>query len=303
MESSARPNAGKGGLYGGLPGNVPAGLAPQLVSFCEELRSEGVGIGTAELLDAFGALDQVSWTDREDFREALAATLAKSQEDRRVFELVFNRFFFRAVEAQAVEKGLKETRFEGGGRIDLDDLREQIQAAIREGNDGEMGDLARLAVAAFGGQGESSGVIGVDVQRIRRTLELRQQSRDADRQGEGLDRDNLRRFEAMLRRELERSLIHRTESLPPTKPLAEFDRALPGGPLQDLAQVHRVVAQLKRRRRAAHDARLARDGRRAAAPAIPPEAPEAARDLRPVRRIDVRDERQRLLPVGAARAP
>ena len=39
-----------------------------------------------------------------------------------------------------------------------------------------MSDLARLAVAAFGGQGESSGVIGVDVQRIRRTLDLRQQS-------------------------------------------------------------------------------------------------------------------------------
>jgi len=247
MESSDRPSAGRGGLYGGLPAGAPAGLAPQLVTFCEELRSEGVAIGTAELLDAFGALDQVSWTDREDFREALAATLAKSQEDRRVFELVFNRFFFRAVEAQAIEKGLKETRFEGGGRIDLDDLREQIQAAIREGNDGEMGDLARLAVAAFGGQGESSGVIGVDVQRIRRTLELRQRGREGDREGEGLDRDNLRRFEAMLRRELERSLIHRTESLPPTKPLAEFDRALPGGPLQDLAQVHRVVAQLKRR--------------------------------------------------------
>ena len=103
------------------------------VRFCEELRSEGVKIGTAELLDAFGALGEVSWTDREDFRETLAATLAKSQEDRRVFELVFDRFFFRAVEAQAVEKGLKETRFEGGERIDLDDLRQQIQDAIRAG--------------------------------------------------------------------------------------------------------------------------------------------------------------------------
>ncbi len=263
MESSARPNAGnRGAIYGGLPGGVPPGLAPQLVSFCEELRAEGVKIGTAELLDAFGALGQVSWTDRQDFREALAATLAKSQEDRRVFELVFNRFFFRAVEAQAVEKGLKETRFEGGERIDLDDLRRQIEAAIRAGHDGEMSDLARLAVAAFGGQGETSGVIGVDVQRIRRTLELRQQGRDGEQDGEGLDRDNLRRFEAMLRRELERALIHRTESLPPSKPLAEFDRALPGGPLQDLAQVHRVVAQMKRRlATSGHEARGRRRSR------------------------------------------
>src|SRR4051794_2430082 len=238
---------GRGSLYGGLPDAGSPGLAPQLVRFIDELRREGVKVGSAEILDAVGALGEVSWTEREDFREALAATLAKSQEDLRVFELVFNRFFFRAVEAQAVEKGLKEQRFSGGDRIDLDDLRAQIQQAIREGRDGDMADLARLAVAAFGGQGESSGVIGVDVQRIRRTLDLRQQSQQRDPEVGELDRESLRRFEAHLRRELERSLIHRTESLPPAKPLAEYDRALPGNPLQDLAQVHRVVAQLKRR--------------------------------------------------------
>ena len=78
-----------------------------------------------------------------------------------------------------------------------------------------MSDLARLAVAALGGQGETSGVIGVDVQRIRRTLELRQQSSQREPSEEELDRENLRRFESYLRRELERALIHRTESLRP----------------------------------------------------------------------------------------
>ena len=247
--SEASPSPERGGLYGGLPELGTPGLTPQLLRFCEELRAEEVKVGTAEILDAFRALGEVSWSSREDFREALAATLVKSQEDRRVFELVFDRFFFRAVEAEAVDKGLKETRYQGGERIDLDELRRQIQEAIRAGNDGDMSDLARLAVAAFGGQGESSGVIGVDVQRIRRTLDLRQQpsERSAEDGEAGLDRENLRRFEAHLRRKLERALIHRTESLPPAKPLAELDRALPGSPLQDLAQVHRVVAQLKRR--------------------------------------------------------
>jgi uncharacterized protein len=253
MASSDEPSAasggapGPGGLYGGLPEPGAPGLAPQVLRFCDELRSEGVRVGTAEILDAFRALGEVSWSNREDFREALAATLVKSQEDRRVFELVFDRFFFRAVEAEAIEKGLKETRFQGGDRIDLDELRRQIQEAIRAGNDGDMSDLARLAVAAFGGQGESSGVIGVDVQRIRRTLDLRQQAFERAEGEPAVDRENLRRFEAYLRRELERGLIHRTESLPPAKPLAELNRALPGSPLQDLAQVHRVVAQMKRR--------------------------------------------------------
>jgi hypothetical protein len=223
------------------------GLTPQLLRFCDELRREGVKVGTAEILDAFKALGEVSWTNREDFRETLAATLAKSQEDRRLFEVLFGRFFFNAVEAELIEHGLKEERFEGGERIDLDDLRAQIQDAIRAGRDGDMADLARLAVAAFGRQGESSGVIGVDVQRIRRALELRQQSSQLEPSEEGLDRESLRRFERMLRRELERALIQRTQSLPPARPLVELDRALPTGPLQDLAQVHRVVAQLKRR--------------------------------------------------------
>ena len=251
MASSDGPSGAsgpeRGSLYGGLPDAAAPGLAPQLIRFCDELRREGVKLGSAEILDAVGALGEVSWAEREDFREALAATLAKSQEDRRVFELVFDRFFFRAVEAQAIEKGLKEQRFQGGDRIDLEDLKQMIQEAIRAGRDGDMSDLARLAVAALGGQGETSGVIGVDVQRIRRSLDLRQGSSQREPGEDELDRDNVRRFEAYLRRELERALIHRTESLPPAKPLAEFDRALPGGPLQDLAQVHRVVAQLKRR--------------------------------------------------------
>src|SRR5438552_826693 len=128
MASSDEPSAASGGpsrgsLYGGLPESGSPGLAPHLVRFIDELRREGVKVGSAEILDAVKALGEVSWTGREDFREALAATLAKSQEDRRVFELVFNRFFFRAVEAQAVEKGLKEQRFQGGDRIDLEDLK------------------------------------------------------------------------------------------------------------------------------------------------------------------------------------
>ena len=113
-----------------------------------------------------------------------------------------------------------------------------------------MRDLARLAIAAFGRQGEGSGVIGVDVQRIRRALGLQAQGRgteDDDGESITLDRESLRQFERHLRRELERALIERTGSCPPSRPLAELDRALPTSPAQDLAAVHRAVAQLKRR--------------------------------------------------------
>jgi uncharacterized protein with von Willebrand factor type A (vWA) domain len=232
--------------------NLPAGFGPRVVAFCEELRSEGVHIGTSEILDAFEALDEVPWTEPADFREALGATLAKSQEDRRVFDLLFDRYFFRAAEAEALRRGVGEQhRHEAGAAdIDLDELREAIRQAITEGRDGEMRDLARLAIAAFGRGGEGSGVVGVDVQRIRRTLGLQVRGR-AEPDGDGdvltLDRESLNQFEGHLRRELERALIERTDRLPPARPLADLDRALPSSPTQDLAAVHRAVAQLKRR--------------------------------------------------------
>jgi uncharacterized protein len=239
---------GKQGLYGGMPPAGPPGLAPRLLEFADELRNEGVAVGTSELLDAFGALDAVSWTSREDFREALAATLAKSQEDRHVLDVLFDRFFFRAVEREAVQQGLREERFQGAEGLDLEALRERIRAAIRAGSDGEMRDLARLAIAAFGRQGEGSGVIGVDVQRIRRTLGLKGERPGAERPDpEAVPRDRLQEFEKHVRRELERQMIERTQTLPPAKPLRELDRSLPTNPTQDLSQVHRVVAQMKRR--------------------------------------------------------
>jgi uncharacterized protein with von Willebrand factor type A (vWA) domain len=211
-----------------------------------------VAVGTSEILDAFGALDHVPWSDQGDFKEALATTLVKSPDDRRVFELVFERFFFRAAEAEAARQGISESGPGGEGAvdIDLDTLRQQIAAALRDGSDAALRDLARLAISAFG-QGQGSGVLGVDVQRIRRALGLRVEPQpdlpDDDPRRQGTPRDQLRRFEAHLRRELERAMIERTAALPPKRPLTELDRALPTGPIADLAAVHRVVAQLKRR--------------------------------------------------------
>jgi uncharacterized protein with von Willebrand factor type A (vWA) domain len=239
---------------------LPPGLAARLVELCEELRAEGVASGTSELLDAFAVLERIPWTEPADFREALAATLAKSQEDRRIFELVFDRFFFRAAEAAAIRESVREGAPGTGdgpgsdgelGEVDLDALRRQIAAALRDGSEGALRDLARLAIAAFGRRSAASGVVGVDVQRIRRALGLRSEPQPdmppTDPRRDGVPRDALARFEALLRRELERGQIERSEMLPASRPLHELDRALPSGPLQDLEAVHRVVAQLKRR--------------------------------------------------------
>src|SRR5437868_4191784 len=220
-----------------------------MLDFADELRKEGMAVGTAEILDALAALEAVPWTSEQYFRAALATTIAKSQDDQFLFEKVFERFFFRAVEREAIERGVTEASELGGfERMEMDSLRERIANAIRSGSDGEMRDMARLAIAAFGRQGEGSGVIGVDVQRIRRTLGLKGERDPAQMQDpDSVPQERLREFERHLRRELERQLIERTKALPPSRPLREFERGLPSNPLQDLSQVHRAVAMLKRR--------------------------------------------------------
>jgi uncharacterized protein with von Willebrand factor type A (vWA) domain len=241
----------------------------RLVGFAEALRAEGVAIGTSELLDAFEVLGEISWTQSTAFKEGLAATLAKSPDDRRVFDLVFERWFFRAAEQAAIEHGIREQDGDGSEAganqdadaddialgtelIDMEALRQAVMEAIRNGDESAMRDLARLAIAAFGRQGEGSGVLGVDVQRIRRALGLRSEpggprTTEDPTSGPALSRDQIRRFEQALRRELERGQIERAQELPPARALNELDRNLPSGPLQDLAGVHRVVTQLKRR--------------------------------------------------------
>ncbi|MEA2482972.1 MAG: uncharacterized protein QOC55_919 [Thermoleophilaceae bacterium] len=246
---SGKPAKRRQGLYGKLPDRGPDGFDARMLEFADELRKEGMAVGTAEILDALAALETVPWTTEQHFRAALAATIAKSQDDQFLFEKVFERFFFRAVEREAIERGVTEADSYGGfERMELDSLRERIANAIRDGTDGEMRDMARLAIAAFGRQGEGSGVIGVDVQRIRRTLGLKGETDPARREDpETVPQERLREFERHLRRELERQLIERTQALPPSRPLREFDRGLPSNPLQDLSQVHRAVAMLKRR--------------------------------------------------------
>jgi uncharacterized protein with von Willebrand factor type A (vWA) domain len=270
-------------------GSRSEGLPTRLLQLASQLREEGVAIGTAELLDAFGALAQISWVAERDFREALAATLAKSPEDRRIFELVFERFLFTATELAALaattddqdegsdDAGPDSPAGDGDGgaagrpegaearwgddgepsAAELDALRSAIAAAMAGGArgsgaaEGTMRDLARLTIAAFAGQQTRSGVVGVDVQRIRRALDLRTTDRPElaadDPRRTGVPHSQLRRFEALLRRELERALVARTGQLPRARPLQELDRALPSSPLADLAAVHKVVAQMRRR--------------------------------------------------------
>ena len=183
-----------------------------------------------------------------------------------------------------------------------------------------MRDLARLAIAAFGRQGEGSGVIGVDVQRIRRPLGLRAEAQPdlprTTRAATASPRDGAPplRGAAAPRARARADRAHRAACRRRGR-WSELDRALPtrpapgprrGAPRRRAAQApaddaghENTRPQAPRaRRRAPHDARLARDRRRAGRPELPAAPPAAARDLRALRRLDVGHERERLLPLA-----
>ena len=248
----------------GSPGSAPARIADaQLIGFRGAARARASRSAPPSCWTPSTALAEVPWTMREDFREALAATLAKSPEDRRVFELVFERFFFRAAEARrhADREGVRgagqpgEGEGDGGGQRRRPRPRRAARAIAAR--DRRTATRARCATSPGWRSPRSDARRGLGRDRRRRAAHpplarACAPSRSpscprSDPRRDGLPRERLRRFEQLLRRELERGQIERTRQLPPSRPLNELDRSLPSGPLQDLAAVHRVVAQLKRR--------------------------------------------------------
>ena len=277
----------------------PAGpRAAKLLAFCEELRGEGVAVGTSEILDAFEALDARA-LDR-----ARRLPRGAGGDDRQVAggparlraalrPLLLPRRRGRGARARD-PRGAAATRAASGSTSTSCARRSArrsptattARCATWRGSRSPP-SAARARARAWSG----STCSGSAARSASRPAAARPRPTASCRRSTA-SRSNA--FERHLRRELERALIERTEKLPPSRPLAELDRALPTSPTQDLAAVHRAVAQLKRRlatlgheqrgrrrgrdgRRAADDARLAGDRRRAAAAALPAEAPAPAR--------------------------
>ncbi|MFM8889826.1 MAG: VWA domain-containing protein [Solirubrobacterales bacterium] len=244
------------------PDRGPARIADRLIEFCGALRAEGLAVGTSEVLDASNALESIGWEDEEGFREAVAATVAKSRGDREVFDLVFDRFFFRETEAEALRREPEVEGPDGIGDdrladLSVEGLAEAVAEAIDSGDAGRMNDLARLSIEIFARDGERSGVVGVDLQRIRRGLGIAPGG-----EGTGPDPEGRREFERQLRRELERRQIGHLGKLPPARPLRDLNRTLPTRGAADLAQVQRAIFRMKRRlATVGHDPRRGGKGR------------------------------------------
>jgi uncharacterized protein with von Willebrand factor type A (vWA) domain len=120
-------------------------MQAKILEFANILRKAGIRVSTAESIDAFTALEELSIQDREIFKDALRTTMVKRGEEvptyDHLFDLFWSGFYDNLREAfSEATSGLQSLG------MDLEDLLERL-AEILKNFDGDPGDLSELARA------------------------------------------------------------------------------------------------------------------------------------------------------------
>ena len=150
---------------------VPSGVGDGVMldvlqGFVHELRAAGLPVSMTENLDAMRAVEQIPLTEREAFREVLAATLVKSFRHRRAFDTVFDVYFSLytgGVDGDGEPGGEAGDPDEAGGvpgqqgsggsgeGMSNEELAEMLMAALMNMDQDQLRQLAAMAVTRFAG--------------------------------------------------------------------------------------------------------------------------------------------------------
>ena len=234
-----------------------------LTDFVRVLRNAGVRVSPAETLDAVHALALCGYEDRALLEQALAATLAKTIDDKQLFEECFARFFAgvdrAAVATQAAPsdaaRALPITGSAGaaGGAADLMQLQLAIDAAARDAGIEAMssftqrGLYVRRTLDALGWQELQQRILALEQMPAgvepgaAAALALKQRSELLrERVREHVERHYLL-FAGTQARELRESVLR-------TARLSQLEE-------RDLEQITRIVHRIARRLAARHAVR------------------------------------------------
>ena len=216
-----------------IPSGVGTGsMLDVLQGFVHELRAAGLPVSMTENLDAMRAVEHIELTDRETFREVLAATLVKHFRHRRAFDTVFDVYFALysggigedgdgegAADGEAREEsgGVPGQQGSGGSGEGMsnEEMAEMLLSALMNMDREQLRQLAAMAVARFAGMEPGRPVGGtyylyrtlrqLDYDGLtQRMMERAQQGTGGEGEGEPDDDalgDRFRReeFEARLR--------------------------------------------------------------------------------------------------------
>ena len=120
-------------------------MEKKILEFANILRKSGIRVSTAEAIDSFVALEELSVEDREIFKDALRTTMVKRGEEIDTFDQLFDLFWsgfydnLRESFGQATD-GLAEMG------VDMEELLRAIAQLLQSGG-AESGDLSELARA------------------------------------------------------------------------------------------------------------------------------------------------------------
>ncbi len=223
-----------------IPSGVGSGeMLDVLQGFVHELRAAGLPVSMTENLDAMRGVEQVPLTDRETFREVLAATLVKHFRHRRAFDTVFDVYFALysggiGDDADSDADPMGESSESGGvpGQqgsggsgegMSNEELAEMLLSALMSMDREQLRQLAAMAVARFAGMEPGRPVGGTYyLYRTLRQLDFdglaaKMQDRSTGAGGQGDEPEDLdarfarEEFEARLKefRELVESEIRR----------------------------------------------------------------------------------------------
>jgi uncharacterized protein with von Willebrand factor type A (vWA) domain len=121
----------------------------KILEFTTLLRKSGIRVSTAESLDAFVALDELSIQDREVFKDALRTTMVKRGEDVPTYDQLFDLFWSGFYDSLRDAFGNAAAGLEASD-MDLDELLSRIAEAVgqMEGDFEGLSDLARALLTA-----------------------------------------------------------------------------------------------------------------------------------------------------------
>ena len=141
-------------------------MQKKVVEFTNLLRKAGVRVSTAEALDAFVALDEMSLDERELFKDALRTTMVKRSDDIPTYDRLFDLFWsgFHDLLRDQLAQALAGI----GPDFDLDEVLGALREVL-ENMDLDLSALAQSLLALDTNQleqlirqsGEETGVEGI----------------------------------------------------------------------------------------------------------------------------------------------
>jgi uncharacterized protein with von Willebrand factor type A (vWA) domain len=165
-----------------------------LNAFIVELRQAGLPISLTEHLDAAAAISHINLAERQDFKDALAATLVKSEDHSAAFDIAFEVYFANRSLDSSIDNDIEEAQGDGttpppdqtglrgpgnskgaggGSAISAEELAKMVENAIRNNDQELRSQVARTAVSRFAGMEPGRPVGGTYyLYRTLRNLDL-----------------------------------------------------------------------------------------------------------------------------------